>query len=64
MPTYVYRCPTCGNEVEIVQKISEKAAPNCSKQACDVRMETVIVPSSFILKGQGWAKDGYSGGKK
>ena len=26
MPTYVYRCATCGNEIEVVQKISEKEA--------------------------------------
>jgi len=27
-------------------------------------MERVIVPGTFILKGRGWAKDGYSVGKK
>lgn len=74
MPTYVYECPTCKDRVELVQKFDEKA-PTCEKcehhpvgcpDGCSngPDMVKVIVPSTFILKGSGWAKDGYGGGKK
>lgn len=61
MPTYVYRCENCKKQVELVQKISEKKEPTCE---CGYKMVTVIAPSTFVLKGSGWAKDGYSGGAK
>lgn len=74
MPTYVYECPSCQTRMEIVQKFDDPA-PTCEK--CESHssdcpdgcsngpdMERVIVPSTFVLKGRGWAKDGYSGGKK
>lgn len=59
MPTYVYRCPACGKTEELVQKITEKQAPMCPDEECKTRMESVISATSFILKGSGWAKDGY-----
>lgn len=65
MPTYVYRCPKCEAEVELVQKITEQKAPDCPNPECmEAVMETVIQATSFALKGSGWAKDGYSGGRK
>jgi hypothetical protein len=27
------------------------------------KMKRIVAPTSFILKGPGWAKDGYSNGK-
>lgn len=65
MPTYVYRCPACKSEIELIQKISEKISPICfsdSHADKQIEMETVIGSTSFLLKGSGWAKDGYSGG--
>jgi len=65
MPTYVYECSNCKQRIELVQKITEKTAPLCMDERCSLReMDTVIVPFTFVLKGSGWAKDGYSGGKK
>lgn len=64
MPTYVYRCPGCLDKVELVQKISEKKAPTCERVECfnySKEYETMLQPSSFVLKGPGWAKDGYGG---
>jgi putative FmdB family regulatory protein len=61
MPSYSYRCPNCGIEIELFQKITEKKSPQCDGKECKlVEMETVIKPGTFILKGSGWAKDGYS----
>lgn len=61
MPTYVYKCPKCNSEVELIQKITEKISPMCTNEECNCEMESVIGSTSFVLKGSGWAKDGYSG---
>jgi putative FmdB family regulatory protein len=64
VPTYVYSCPKCKSTLELVQSINERKSPMCFEEDCDVEMENVIQLTSFSLKGPGWAKDGYSGGKK
>ena len=36
MPTYQYRCNNCGNELEIVQKMSDDSltiCPKCEKES-------------------------------
>lgn len=59
MPTYVYLCNCCGHKQEIIRKISEmEARPDCEK-CKEGPMERVISAATFILKGSGWAKDGY-----
>ena len=63
MPTYVYECPKCKEKVEVVQSITNRVPPVCCKEDCNIEMESVISPSTFVLKGSGWAKDGYSGRK-
>ena len=64
MPTYEYRCPKCDARVELFQSISERIAPNCFGDGCDlVVMETVIGSTTFVLHGSGWARDGYAGKK-
>lgn len=58
MPTYNYRCDSCGHEFEVVQKISESPLSHCP----DCQAETlrkVISNGNFQLKGKGWFKDGY-----
>ena len=62
MPVYAYRCDQCKKYVELFQRVSEKKAPVCDDQNCKnygTEMESVIGSTSFILKGSGWAKDGY-----
>lgn len=71
MPTYTYRCSSCAEEKEIVRKITDPAiAPVCDncvdpatadEDGCGTGlvMERIITTTSFILKGSGWAKDGY-----
>ena len=70
MPIYEWYCPHCGHEEETLQSINDPA-PVCLK--CDYNtnrhkklevMERKISKSSFILKGGGWAKDGYSRSKQ
>jgi predicted nucleic acid-binding Zn ribbon protein len=44
--------------------INDETAPVCCEPGCDGQqeMERIISTTSFALKGQGWAADGYSKG--
>ena len=63
MPTYSYHCRVCSNDFEVEQKMTDKAWAECPK--CRVGCSNRLVSSgtSFSLKGDGWAKDGYGGTK-
>ena len=62
MPIYEYRCPKCKAEVERLQRMSE-APPRCEacyeKHTEHIQMERKVSKGSFILKGGGWADEGY-----
>lgn len=55
MPLYDIQC-TCGNKQEILLKLDQKT-PLCPK--CGHQMKKMMSATTFILKGSGWAKDGY-----
>jgi predicted nucleic acid-binding Zn ribbon protein len=51
--------------MELVQPIKNRLAPMCFEERCNgVEMVSLILSTSFILKGSGWAKDGYSSKKQ
>lgn len=53
MPTYEYRCKSCGHEFEINQRMSDDALTDCPK--CNqAELEKLISRTSFQLKGTGW----------
>ena len=53
MPIYEYRCSSCGNEHEVLQKISEPLLTTCP--ACRKDTLTKLVSAAgFQLKGSGW----------
>jgi putative FmdB family regulatory protein len=64
MPIYEYRCAECGQEHEILQKVSEpplSECPACGKPA----LQKLLSAAGFQLKGSGWyATDFKGGGKK
>jgi putative FmdB family regulatory protein len=64
MPIYEYRCAECGQEHEILQKVSEPPlteCPACGKPA----LQKLLSAAGFQLKGSGWyATDFKGGGKK
>lgn len=65
MPTYDFECPKCMGRTEVVRSITQSGSigPLCFVQGCDgLQMERVIGATSFVLKGTGWARDGYSAG--
>lgn len=58
MPIYEYRCPDCGHEFEIMQRMSDdpvRVCPECSAE----NVSKLISRTSFVLKGGGWYKDHY-----
>lgn len=53
MPIYEYRCNTCGEHTELLQKVNDapaKECPSCKKPT----LEKQISATSFHLKGSGW----------
>ena len=52
MPTYVYRCDSCGHQFEIFQKMSDDPLDTCPQCAASVRR--VIHPVGIVFKGSGW----------
>lgn len=60
MPTYEYRCASCGHEFERVQRMSEDPINECP-QCHQATAKRMISQGNFILKGSGWYADLYSG---
>lgn len=60
MPSYRFKCPKCHREMELTRSIKDESVPLCLEENCGpIEMEQIIQPSSFILSGKGWFKDGY-----
>lgn len=63
MPIYEHKCKKCFARFEIIvgmkQANNDTACPDCGGPT--IRL---ISKTSFALKGDGWAKDGYSGSKQ
>lgn len=64
MPIYVYECEQCSMTREELQKSSEEPLTDCEGCNEENTLKRVIGLSSFILKGAGWYKDGYSKGSE
>ena len=62
MPLFDFKCEKCGAVKELIRglgKAGEVFFEVCD--ACGGVMHKTISSGNFILKGKGWAKDGYSG---
>lgn len=58
MPTYDYYCECCKKNFEIEHSIKENPKTECP--SCKVNaLKRQISKSSFVLQGEGWAKDNY-----
>jgi putative FmdB family regulatory protein len=63
VPIYEYRCEKCGNELEVMHKVSDPSpteCPKCHEQA----LARMMSRTSFQLKGGGWGSDLYASTKK
>lgn len=53
MPTYTYRCETCGHQFDIFQHFTDDAlteCPECGKQS----LHKVYAPVGIVFKGSGF----------
>jgi putative FmdB family regulatory protein len=58
MPTYSYRCPSCGREYDRLQKMSDNTLVECPD--CGTRGERQISAGvGFIFKGSGFYETDY-----
>lgn len=63
MPYYEYHCLDCQKDLEIFQKITERAKRKCPE--CGGKLKKLISASAFHLKGSGWYQTDYADkGKK
>src|SRR4029077_4027591 len=62
MPTYGYRCGSCGHQFEIVQRISEEPLTVCPK--CQGKLSKVLYPVGISFKGSGFYTTDYKGAGK
>jgi len=63
MPIYEFVCEDCGNEVEVLQKISDeplKICPSCGKFS----MKKKVSAAAFRLSGSGWYETDFKSGNK
>ena len=62
MPTYGYRCGTCGHQFEIIQRISEEPLTTCPK--CQGKLSKMLYPVGISFKGSGFYTTDYKGSGK
>ncbi len=63
MPIYEFQCQSCGNKVEVLQKISDDPLTDC--EACGKPdMKKMVSAAAFRLSGSGWYETDFKKGKK
>ncbi len=58
MPIYEYRCDSCDELSEVMQRISDPPLDTCS--ACDGPLKKLISAPAFQFKGTGWYVTDYA----
>jgi putative FmdB family regulatory protein len=62
MPTYEYECTSCGQHIEVFQRISEDPLTTCG--VCGGTLRKVFYPVGIVFKGSGfYATDSRSSSK-
>lgn len=59
MPLYEYKCQSCGETFEVIQKFSD--APLTTHEKCGGHVERVLSPPALQFKGSGWYVTDYGG---
>ena len=63
MPTYHYRCNSCGFEEEVFQRMTDNALTTCSKCGEESYERVISAEGGFVLKGSGFYSTDYCGSK-
>jgi putative FmdB family regulatory protein len=61
MPLYEYKCHSCGEVFEVIQKFSDQ--PVVAHEKCGGPVERLISTSALQFKGSGWYVNDYGKGK-
>ncbi len=61
MPTYGYRCSSCGHEFEVLQKMSDAPLKECPK--CGGELTKKVYAAGVIFKGSGYYTTDYKNSK-
>ena len=62
MPTYEYRCKSCGHELEVQQAFTDEPLTECP--ACEGPLRKVYGNVGIAFKGSGFYKNDARGGSK
>ena len=63
MPIYEFQCQSCGNEIEVIQKVSDDPLTDC--EACGKpELKKMVSAAAFRLSGSGWYETDFKKGKK
>lgn len=54
MPTYGYRCETCGTEFDLWQRMTDEAKADCP--SCSGPGKRLFFPAGIVFKGSGFYK--------
>ncbi len=54
MPTYDYRCRSCGHTIEVIHSMLDKGPSSC--ELCGGELKRVFYPTGIIFKGSGFYK--------
>jgi putative FmdB family regulatory protein len=57
VPTYGYRCSTCGHQFETVQSVVAEPLKVCPK--CQGKLAKLVYPAGVIFKGSGFYSTDY-----
>jgi putative FmdB family regulatory protein len=63
MPIYEYKCDACGNQHEVIQKISDAPlveCPSCGQP----KLRKLVSAAGFRLSGFGWYETDFKGDRK
>jgi putative FmdB family regulatory protein len=63
VPIYEYKCAKCGNELEVMHKVSDPNPTECP-ECHEPALARLMSRTSFQLKGGGWGSDLYASAKK
>jgi putative FmdB family regulatory protein len=61
MPIYEYHCQACGQDTEVLQKISDAPKTDCP-QCGQSSLVKKVSAAGFQLKGSGWYATDFKGG--
>ena len=66
MPIYVFQCPSCERQFEVIQSYKDPSpvCGDCEAKKLPSEMQRAVAQTGgFILKGNGWYATDYKGKK-